>query len=475
MRKYPKYKASGVDWVKILPETWGELRVKYFSVFRNGYSFKGTDFFEDEKYPVVRIGDIQEGNVNLESATKVSQKVYEEAKKFTNKRGDILLALTGATIGKSAIYDTDEISLLNQRVAALRPNKKANIDFLKYLIEAPEFKTLIDFECYGGAQENIGKGQITSAKFPIPSLSEQLSIVRFLDHKIGQIDRFIANRQKQIELLKEQKAAIINKAVTGKIPMSELGLKGLKDDRIENTNASENQILPSSNPKNQNSDRKMKPSGIEWLPEIPETWKVMELKFAAKMMRGKFSHRPRNDERLYGGKFPFIQTGDVTKTEKYITSYKQTLNDWGFSVSKLFPKGTVVITIAANIGDIAILDFDACFPDSIVGFFSKQNKTEYLFYLLKSMKEVFLSESIEGTQLNLSVDRLSSIKVAIPTPSEQQEIIDFILLETSNTDTLISKYQKQIDLMHEYRTSLISQAVTGKIDVRENVEEKCLN
>ncbi|ASF48318.1 restriction endonuclease subunit S [Methylovulum psychrotolerans] len=210
----------------------------------------------------------------------------------------------------------------------------------------------------------------------------------------------------------------------------------------------------------------MKPSGIEWIGDVPEEWQLMKLKFTAKMMRGKFSHRPRNDARLYGGEYPFIQTGDVTKTEKYISTYSQTLNEWGYSVSKEFPCGTVVITISANIGDIAILNFNGCFPDSVVGFFSNSNINEYLFYLLKSMKNVFISESIEGTQLNLNVERLSSIKVALPEPMEQLAILDFIKTETATIDTLITKYQKQIELMQEYRTALISQAVTGKIDVR---------
>jgi type I restriction enzyme S subunit len=168
MKRYPEYKQSEVIGIEELPKSWDQLRVKYFSVFHNGYSFKSTDFIEDGKYPVVRIGDLQGGKINLEGAVKITNEVYDEVKKFTNRRGDVLLALTGATIGKSAIYCTDEISLLNQRVAVLRPNRKANIDFLKYLIEGHEFRTLIDYECYGGAQENIGKGEITSAKFPIP-------------------------------------------------------------------------------------------------------------------------------------------------------------------------------------------------------------------------------------------------------------------------------------------------------------------
>ena len=83
--------------------------------------------------------------------------------------------------------------------------------------------------------------------------------------------------------------------------------------------------------------------------------------------RGKSKHRPRNDKKLYDGKYPFIQTGEVSQANKYINGYRQTLNDWGYSVSKEFPKGTLCLTIAANVGDVAILNFNACFPDSIVG------------------------------------------------------------------------------------------------------------
>ncbi|WP_222620524.1 restriction endonuclease subunit S [Sphaerospermopsis sp. LEGE 00249] len=115
-----------------------------------------------------------------------------------------------------------------------------------------------------------------------------------------------------------------------------------------------------------------KNSGVEWLGKIPGHWEVKKIKYISTILRGKFSHRPRNDPKLYDGDYPFIQTGDIAATDKYITTYEQTLNALGFAVSKQFPKGTLVMAIAANIGDVAILDFPACFPDSIVLYSMRQ-------------------------------------------------------------------------------------------------------
>src|SRR5690606_10229535 len=116
------------------------------------------------------------------------------------------------------------------------------------------------------------------------------------------------------------------------------------------------------------SSAAMKSSGTPWLGDIPKHWTPKKIKYMTKILRGKFSHRPRNDPRFYGGNYPFIQTGDVANVRKFVSTYSQTLNDDGLRVSKEFPAGTLVMTIAANIGDMAILNFKACFPDSIVGF-----------------------------------------------------------------------------------------------------------
>lgn len=267
----------------------------------------------------------------------------------------------------------------------------------------------------------------------LPPRAEQNAIVALLDHKLAEIDRFIANKKRLIELLKEQKAALINRAVT----------RGIEPDVL------------------------MKPSGIEWLGEIPAHWEVRKIKHLAKMQRGIFSHRPRNDPRMYDGPYPFIQTGDVRSANKYIKSYQQTLNEAGLAVSKNVPKGTLVMTIAANVADVGILDFDACIPDSLVGFIPhKMILIDYLFYLLMSMREELLKTAPINTQLNLNVERIGALWTIVPPFYEQSQIITYIERETTRIDVAITTIEREIELIKEYRTTLISEAVTGKIDVR---------
>ncbi|MBD2544746.1 restriction endonuclease subunit S [Planktothricoides raciborskii] len=204
-----------------------------------------------------------------------------------------------------------------------------------------------------------------------------------------------------------------------------------------------------------------KDSGVEWLGEIPKHWEVKKLKYVCQILRGKFTHRPRNDPRFYDGSYPFIQTGDVAAANKYITTHKQTLNDLGFAVSKEFPKGTLIMTIAANIGDIAILDFAACFPDSIVGFVPEnKNNLNYLYYNFLAMRPDLLKTATLNTQMNLNVDQIGSLLTILPPLSEQKSIAHFLDRETSKLDKLIAKKERFIELLQEKRTALISHAVT---------------
>jgi type I restriction enzyme S subunit len=210
----------------------------------------------------------------------------------------------------------------------------------------------------------------------------------------------------------------------------------------------------------------MKDSGVEWIGEIPEGWEVKRLKNSTRIFRGKFTHRPRNDERLYDGSYPFFQTGDVARAGKYLYEYKQTLNDFGLRVSTLFPKGTIVITIAANIGDISILDIDACFPDSIVGFEPMTFVSrDFLYNSLLVMKEQFMSSTIKNTQMNLNVDRIGTNLITIPPLKEQEEIIKHIEIASTKIATAISLKEQEIEKLKEYKATLINSAVTGKIKV----------
>ena len=214
----------------------------------------------------------------------------------------------------------------------------------------------------------------------------------------------------------------------------------------------------------------MKDSGVEWLGEIPAHWDVKRVKQTSEILRGKFTHRPRNDPSLYDGRYPFIQTGEVTRAPKVITSYRQTLNEQGLAVSKLFPAGTLVMTIAANIGDVAVLDFAACFPDSIVGFVPRDGvQRDYLYYVFLAMKPELLREAPVNTQGNLNIERIGSQATRIPLPSvaEQRAIATLLDRESTKIDVLRGRVYKAIEHLHEFRTALVSAAVTGKIDIRE--------
>ncbi|MEA5612932.1 type I restriction-modification system subunit M N-terminal domain-containing protein [Nodularia spumigena] len=172
-------------------------------------------------------------------------------------------------------------------------------------------------------------------------------------------------------------------------PEANLGLFG-QEYNIEKLDEKRTALISHAVTKGLDPRVPMKDSGIEWLGKIPNHWEVIKVKHLTKILRGKFTHRPRNDPRFYDGQYPFIQTGDVANANKFIMEYTQTLNENGYAVSKEFPSGTLVMTIAANIGDMAILNFNACFPDSIVGFLpSKMTDIFFLYHLFSSMKKQF--------------------------------------------------------------------------------------
>ncbi len=251
----------------------------------------------------------------------------------------------------------------------------------------------------------------------------------------GSIDTAIDIKQKQLEILDDLKKSTIHKAVTQGV-----------DDAVE-----------------------MKDSGVEWLGKISKHWKVKRIKDITQILRGKFTHRPRNDPSFYGGEYPFIQTGEVTGAKKFILSYRQTLNDNGYRVSKEFPKGTLVMTIAANIGDVAILDFKACFPDSIVGFYpGHKTDVNYLYYLFTCMRPALLSTAILTTQLNLNNVKIGSLYSVFPPKSEQIKIACHLDKKISQIEKLKKNIVKQIETLELYRKSIIHECVTGKRRITQN-------
>ena len=348
-------------------------------------------------------------------------------------------------------------------ISSVRPNLQAVAFMLEaecnlvcstgFNVVAPHASKLLPKFCYyaliseAGRQyfEATAKGvgypavddkDFNSFPTPLPPLSEQQAIAAYLDESCAAIDAAVAAKRRQIETLEALLLSIIQHVAT----------QGLETK----------------------TKTKMKASGLDWLPEVPSHWEVRQIKRRCSLLRGKFSHRPRNDPEYYGGDYPFVQTGDITAADKYIRSYSQTLNELGFSVSKMFPKGTLVMSIAANVGDVAILDFEACFPDSMVGLVpNHQTNLDYLYYLMKAMKGVLLRSAVLTTQLNLNYVRIGTNFAPFPPEEEQKAIADFLDSKTAEVRSTISMLLCQIETLTAYRKSLIHECVTGQRRITE--------
>ena len=174
-----------------------------------------------------------------------------------------------------------------------------------------------------------------------------------------------------------------------------------------------------------------------------ENWQKYRTIELGKMQRGKSKHRPRDDEKLYGGTYPFIQTGDIKKANLYIREYERTYSNYGLSQSKLWSKGTLCITIAANIAETAILGLNACFPDSVIGWISNDKITNNIFikYYFDFYKTQLKRLSVGGAQENLNLDKLENVYFNIPTLSEQNDITNLL----TKIDELIDTQSKIID------------------------------
>ena len=219
------------------------------------------------------------------------------------------------------------------------------------------------------------------------------------------------------------------------------------------------------------SYKKYKDSGITWLRKIPEHWEIKRIKDIFNLTRGKFTHRPRNDAQMYdNGIYPFIQTGDISKSSKYVDSYKQTLNEEGIKVSRKFKKGTILMTIAANIGDVSILGFDAYFPDSIVGFITNYNK-DYFYYLLSTTKNELDTVKVTNTQDNLNLERLNALFKVVPLDNEQTQIANYLDNKTKAIDKKTKFLEQKIQKYKELRKSIINKVVTKGLDTNVKLKD----
>lgn len=422
MKAYSEYKDSGVGWLGDIPSSWGKNKFK---------------FLLREK-PKTQNIDLPCGSISFGSVVyKASEKLTEETRLAYQEvlSGEFLVNPLNLNYDlkslRTALSSLDVI--VSSGYIVLQSNGTAVPEYLKWLLfvfDVRHMKTL-----GAGIRQTITFKDIGNCVSYLPSVDEQKVIAAYLDRETARIDNLIAEKQNFINLLKEKRRTLISHVVT----------KGL-DPNV-----------------------KMKDSGIEWIGDMPEHWLTVSYRYVCKIYRGKFTHRPRNDPAMYDGPYPFIQTGDVANAKEFITTYKQTLSHEGIKVSQLIPKGTLMMVITgAKIGSTAVLDFDAYAPDSVVGFKAMTNvELAYLNYSLQAAMPALEQTSIQSTQPNLNIDRIGSLKTPLPPLEEQVKIVHYLENHLSFYIKIVNEVENSIVLLQEHRSTLISAAVTGKIDVRE--------
>lgn len=282
----------------------------------------------------------------------------------------------------------------------------------------------------GSGIPHADKGVINKLEFYKPSLSEQSAIAAIL----SKVDEAIAAVQASISATERLKKSLMQNLLTGRM-------------KPDGTLRKEDEFYLD-----------------EKFGRVPLGWEVKKLKDIADIQRGKFGHRPRNDERFYNGEYPFVQTNDVVESVFYLKKASQTLNELGISVSKFFPSGTIIMTIAANIGFVAITNYKVYFPDSLIGINANEQiiLSTYLLLQLMGYKNILDAQATESAQKNINYSNLFPLLIPYPTDKqEQKQIVERI---KKVFDTIENK-QKKIAVLEKLKKSLMQNLLTGRVRV----------
>lgn len=220
------------------------------------------------------------------------------------------------------------------------------------------------------------------------------------------------------------------------------------------------------NKSQQHQIQSVETSLITGLPRIPDSWRYAFLNSLGDLGRGKSKHRPRNDKALFeGGKYPFVQTGEVKEAKRVLTEYSALYNDFGLSQSKLWPTGTLCITIAANIAETAFLGIEACFPDSVVGFtcYEEISNAEYVEYFIQSAKIKLWAFAPATAQKNINLTTLENLIIPYCDIEEQKQVVMEIESRLSVCDKIEQTVDEALQKSESLRQSILKKAFEGKL------------
>lgn len=438
METYADYKESNTFWIDNYPNHWELCKLKFSSrTIAGGTPDTKKREYWDGDIPWLPSGVVQNCDVYEDDAdTFITKLGLDKSAAKMIPSDSILIALTGATCANIAHLHFQASA--NQSVIAMPGTKKINNRYLFYSLLAYRNQILINKT--GGAQSGINDGNVKNTEILRPPLPEQRQIAAYLDYKTNQIDRFIANRKKQIELLEEQVASHINRVMSEGI---------------------------NRNPAKQ-------PTGIPYLPEIPAHWDLRKFVGLTKILTCGLASTPEYVSEAEG--VPFLSAQNCRPFRMDLGKYNYIKPELHKQLTKYKKpeKGDVLVTrVGAGIGQACVIDTDLEFSVYVSLTHIRPTKeilSEYIVYFFNteySRQLNFEGTVVGGGQGNLNVNNVAKYKIPLPPIDEQREIVNYLDEKRQEIGDLISKYQKQIDLMQEYKTSLISKAVTGKIDVRE--------
>lgn len=438
MKKYEAYKNSGVEWIGKIPEGWSVVPLKHYLSLKGRIGWNGlkSEEFQEKSYAYLVTGqDFNSDIVNWEKCYQINKERYDEDPFIQLENGDLLVTKDG-TIGKVAkVVNLDKPACLNSGIFVVKQTKGVfEQNYLYWVLVSNQLKEFVGFNSTGSTIAHLYQNVFENMPLTVPSLTEQQAIASYLDHKVGQIDASVSAINTQIDDLKAYRQSIISEAVT----------KGLKPDV------------------------KMKDSGIEGGWSIPVHWSSNRLKFLADIVRGG-SPRPI-EEYIADEGYNWIKIGDTIKGYKYIESTKEKIKPSGLNATREVHVNDLILSNSMSFGQPYILKIDGCIHDGWLAFTNyKGLDKEYLYYVLQAgvCSCQFEHYVAGGVVQNLNIEKVATTRIPLPPLTEQQSIATYLDKKTAQIDSSIDSLEVQRDDLNALKQSIISEAVTGKIDLRD--------
>ncbi|EAJ2426792.1 restriction endonuclease subunit S [Campylobacter upsaliensis] len=428
------YKPSGIEWLGEIPQSWKNVSIR--SCFTESNQRCNTD-----SYPLLSV-TIANGIIYQDD--------IENKKDISNddKSNYKIVPLNAVAYNKMRMWqgavgvNTLTTGIVSPAYIVAIPNEKILPNFVSYLFKSKIMISEFDKNSYGLCLDmnNLRYDDFRNIKIPLPPLQEQKEIAEFLDKKCEKIQNYINKKQKLITLLQEKKQALINEAVCGRV--------ACHTERSEVSTTA------------------YKPSGIEYLGLIPHHWEVARSGLIYKNISSGTTPQSDNDEYYKNGNIFWINSGDLN--DSVLTNSKNKITQkamMAYSALKISPKGSLIIAMyGATIGKVSILGIDACTNQACcVLCESKYLNTRFVFYYFIAKRQDLISMAYGGGQPNISQDIIKNFKIPLPLLQEQKQIANFLDEKCEKINSVIEKTKKQIELIKEYKNTLINEAVCGRI------------